>query len=102
MGGGKLERVADSQDDARAMIAQLEVARDWFMIPVVDQLVAAGRLLACDQCYSYRLLPILGGGYKAADRVVLPIREHFGAWGSLYRQIADFPDGAQVKIKVTK
>ena len=71
------------------------------MIPVVEKLVASGRVLSPRQCYSYRILPVLGGSYKAEDRVLLPIREHLGAWGSLHRQIADLPDGSQVQIEVT-
>jgi hypothetical protein len=101
VGAGELRRVADSRDDACAKIDQPGVADEWLMIPVVDQLVASGRVLGPDQCYSYRILPVLGGSYKAEDRVLLPIREHFGAWGSLHRQIEDLPDGSQVQIEVT-
>jgi len=102
VGAGELRRVADCHDDARSMLPRPEVAHDWLMMPVIDQLVASGRVLGPGQCYGFRLLPVLGGGYRAQDRVVLPIREHFGACGSLHRQIADLPDGAQVKIEVTE
>ena len=37
------------------------------------------------QCYSFRQLPTLGGIYGAENRMVFPIREHFGAWGSVQR-----------------
>jgi len=101
VGAGELRRVADSRDDACAKIDKLGIAEEWLMIPVVDHLVASGRTLGPDQCYSYRMLPVLGGSYKAEDRVLLPIREHFGAWGALHRQIAGLPDGYQVQIEVT-
>jgi len=101
VGSGKLSRVADSLEEACAKIDKPEVAKEWLMIPVVDQLVASGCALGPDQCYSYRVLPVLGGSYAPEGRVLLPIREHFGAWGSLHRQIAALPDGAQVKIQVT-
>ena len=74
-----LNRVADSRDDACAKIDEPGVADEWLMIPVVDQLVASGRVLGPARCYSYRILPVLGGSYKAEDRVLLPIQEHFGA-----------------------
>jgi hypothetical protein len=99
VGAGKLSQVAASRDEACAKIDELGVARDWLMIPIVDQLVAAGHVLIAGQCYSYRMLPVLGGTYKADNRVVLPIREHFGAWGSIHRQISDLPNGAEVVIK---
>jgi len=71
------------------------------MIPVIDQLAASGCVLGPGQSYSYKILPVLGGSYKAENRVLLPIREHFGAWGSLHRQIEDLPDGSRVQIEVT-
>jgi hypothetical protein len=75
------------------------VAEDWLMIPIVDQLVASGVVLSPGQCYSFRQLPILGGKYTPENRMVFPIREHFGGWGSIQRQIADLPDGSQVIIE---
>ena len=101
VGSGELRRVADSRDDAYTKIDEPGVAEEWLMIPVVAQLVASGCVLGPGQCYSYKLLPVLGGSYAPEGRALLPIREHFGAWGSLHRQIADLPDGSQVKIEVT-
>jgi hypothetical protein len=81
VGAGTLRRVADSRDDACKKIDQPGVAEEWLMIPVVDKLVASGCVLGPGQCYSYEMLPILGGDYAAEGRALLPIREHFGAWG---------------------
>jgi hypothetical protein len=44
-------------------------------------------------------LPVFGGAYTPDNRMVFPIREHFGGWGSIHRQIADLPDGSHVIIK---
>ena len=102
VGSGELRRVADSRDDARVKIDEPKVAEDWLMIPVVDQLVASGCILGSGQCYSYRVLPVFWAAVtRPKGRVLLPISEHFGAWGSLHRQIAVLPDGAQIKIEVT-
>jgi hypothetical protein len=100
VGAGQLSRVAESRDDACAKLDEPGVADEWLMIPVVDQLVASGCILSAGQCYSYRVLPVLGGSYAPEGRVVLPIGEHFGAWGSLHRQIATLPEGAEIKIEV--
>jgi hypothetical protein len=102
VGAGELRRGADNRDNACTRINRPEVAEDWLMIPVVDQLVASGWILAAGQCYSFKMLPVLGGSYAPEGRAILPICEHFGAWGSLHRQIATLPDGAQVKIEVTE
>jgi Domain of unknown function (DUF1851) len=99
VGSGELSRVADSRDDACAKIDEPGVAEEWLMIPVVDQLIASECVLCPGQCYSYKMLPVLGGSYAPEGRALLPIREHFGAWGSLHHQISDLPDGAQIEIK---
>jgi hypothetical protein len=99
VGAGKLRRVAESRDEFCTKIDEPGIADDWLMIPIVDQLVASGAALGPDQCYSFRQLPVLGGSYKADNRMVFPIREHFGAWGSVQRQISDLPDGSHVVIK---
>jgi hypothetical protein len=100
VGSGELSRVADSRDDACAKIDEPGVADEWLMIPVVDQLVASGCVLGPSQCYSYKMLPVLGGSYAPEGRALLPIREHFGVWGGLHHKISDLPDGAEIEIKV--
>lgn len=99
VGAGKLQRVAQNRDEFCTKLDEPGVADDWLMIPIVDQLVASGAVLGSGQCYSYRMLPTLGGAYKVDNRMVLPIREHFGAWGSVQRQISGFPDGTEIVIK---
>jgi hypothetical protein len=99
VGAGELRRVASSREEACTEIDRPGVAEDWLMIPIVDQLVASGAVLGPGQCYSFRQLPTFGGSYRAENRMVFPIREHFGAWGSVQRQISDLPDGSQVVIK---
>lgn len=101
VGSGELSRVADSREAAQARFGVSRVAYEWLMIPVVDQLVASGRLLGPGQCYSYKMLPMLGGSYAPEGRAVIPIWEHFSAWGLLHRQTADLPEGSNVKIEVT-
>jgi hypothetical protein len=76
-------------------------ARDWFSIPVIDDMTNEGHVLDSGRCFSYRHLPVLGGSYGIENRVSFPIREHFGAWGSIHRQIKDLPDGARVIIEAT-
>ena len=100
VGAGTLLQVANSRDEFCAKIDEPGVTDDWLMIPVVNQLVESGVVLAPGQCYSYRQLPVLGGTYTAENRMAFPIREHFGGWGSLHRQMSNLPDGSKVIIKV--
>ena len=101
VGAGELRRAADSRDDACAKMDQPGFAHEWLMIPVVDQLVASGCVLGPGQCYSYKMLPILGVSYAPEGRVLLPIRERFGVLGRLHHKVSDLPDGAKIKIEVT-
>lgn len=102
VGLGELQRVAADQNELHKMISEPDVAREWLMMPVVDQLVANGLELGSDQCYGFRQLPIFGGAYSVENRVVLPVREHLGASGCLHRQVAELPDGAKVRIELTE
>jgi hypothetical protein len=99
VGAGTLTRVAESRDAFLTRIDEPGVAEDWLMIPIVDQLVASGVVLVTGQCYSFQQLPVFGGAYTPDNRMAFPIREHFGAWGSVHRQIADLPDGSEVIFK---
>lgn len=100
VGAGTLQQVATDRDEFCANADNPDVANDWLMISVVDELVAAGTVLGPGQCYSFRKLPVFGGSYRSENRMVFPIREHFGAWGSVHRQIATLPSGERVIIEV--
>jgi hypothetical protein len=102
VGKGSLEQVAQSRDDFRAKVDEDDTVNDWFMIPLIDQLVAAGITLKEGQCYSYKQPPVLGADYTVENTCVLPIAEHYGAYGSIHNQIKGLPDGTQVELKVTK
>jgi len=102
IGAGSLTQVANSRDDFRAKVDEDDNGNYWFMIPLVDQLVAAGITLREGQCYSYKKPPVLGGDYSVENACVLPIAEHYGAFGSIHKQIKDLPDGTQVVIKIGK
>jgi hypothetical protein len=99
VGAGTLKQVAKSRDEFCTKIDEPGVADDWLMIPIVDHLVASGVVLGAGQCYSFQQLPVLGGTYTPENRMAFPIREHFGGWGSVHRQMSDLPDGSHVIIK---
>lgn len=70
------------------------------MIPVVDSLVEAGRLLEPGRCYSFIIPPILGGEYTAENTATLNVTEHYGVYASIHSQIRDLPDGTKVRLLV--
>jgi hypothetical protein len=102
VGAGTLTKVATSRDDFAYKLDERDTANQWLMIPLIDRLVAGGVTLGEGQCYSYKLPPVLGGGYTVVNTCVLSIPQHYGAYGSIHGQIKDLPDGTQVVINVTK
>lgn len=100
VGGGTLKKVAESRNDFANKLDEGDNANQWLMIPLIDRLVARGVTLREGQCYSYRQPPVLGGDYAVDNTCVLPIPEHYSAYGSIHNQIKDLPDGTQVVINL--
>lgn len=63
VGNGSLEKLAVSRDEFSRKIDDGGNANTWLMIPLVDHLVEAGRVLRPGRCYSFIVPPVLGGEY---------------------------------------
>jgi hypothetical protein len=63
IGEGTFTKVAQSRAAFTQKRDENGNANDWLMIPLVDQLVAAGIILEHGQCYGFKVPPILGGEY---------------------------------------
>ena len=99
-GAGTLERIADSRDHFCRLLDEGDNAKNWLMIPLVDRLVAAGRPLSKGQCYSYALLPVLGGGYTPENTKAVDLATHFKVLGPIHEKLKDVPDGAHFKFEI--
>lgn len=100
VGAGTLSKLADSRDDFCARIDHDDNANQWLMIPLVDQMVAAGVVLQPGQCYGFKTPPVLGGEYTAENAGPLPVWDYLSGHGSIHEQLRDVPDGAQVVLQV--
>ncbi len=100
IGDGVLTKVAENRDDFCKKADDADTASDWLMIPLVDRLVAAGKTLQPGQCYCYRLLPILGGGYGVDDFDIKDVAFLYAASGPIHERIKDLPDGTQIEFKI--
>lgn len=100
VGAGTLTKLADSRDDFRTKIDVDDNANQWLMIPLVDQMVAAGVVLQPGECYGFKMPPVLGGDYTVENAGPLPVWDYLGAYGSIHEQLRDVPDGSQVVLKV--
>ncbi len=73
--------------------------RDWFLIPLVDEL-AKSLPLPRGYCYGFVQLPILGGNYVASNVRTFPLAEIYGFTASIHQQLKGLPDGKRVRIVV--
>ena len=98
MGRGTLTQVAADRDDFALKMGDPRHASDWLLIPLINQIVAAGIVLAEGQCYGYRKLPILGGSYTVDNFAPISVADFIGGCGTLHLQLKDLPDGTEVRI----
>jgi hypothetical protein len=99
-GNGCLEKVADNVQHFWRRIGEDQSANNWLMIPLVDRLVASGKLLDPGYCYSFIIPPVLGGGYTVENTASLKVQEHFGVYASIHEQMKELPDGSAVRLRV--
>jgi hypothetical protein len=100
-GTAELSKVAE---DSRSFERHLgtDASANWFLPPLIEKLVKAGKTLGEGQCYTFVTLPIFKEGtYTVENLNPVNAKEHFGSTGSLHRQVRGLPDGAKVRIKIT-
>jgi hypothetical protein len=100
VGVGSLEKVAESREEFACRMDEGDNANDWLLIPLVDELEAAGITLGPGQCYSYLEIPVLGGSYSTSNVKVLSLEDHLKALGPIHEKIKDLPDGTVAKFEV--
>jgi hypothetical protein len=87
VGAGTLTKLADSQDEFFSKIDEGQNAITWLMIPLIDELVAAGIQLQPGQCYSYQNLPVVDGKPTPDNTQVSGIVEHYRRCGATHKGI---------------
>jgi hypothetical protein len=89
IGAGTLTKLADSQDDFYRKIDEGEHASHWLLVPLVDRLVATGVRPPPGFCYSYQVLPVLGGQPTSDNTHILGIVEHYLRCGAVHTKLRD-------------
>ncbi len=100
VGGGTLTRLADSRDDFAAKIDQIEKAKDWLLLGLLDACVIAGITLKENQCYGWKMPPILGGEYAVSNVVPADLSVHYSFLADIYSQTKDLPDATRIEVVV--
>jgi hypothetical protein len=100
VGSGKFARLAESQEHFAQLLDTGDNADVWLMLGFVDACVAAGMHLGPDQCYGYKMPPMLGGAYDVANIEPTDLSVHYSILAQLYAQTKDLPDGTRVRVVV--
>lgn len=97
---GTLELIAEDQDDFVEKINQGDNADQWLGIALVDECEEAGMSLTENQCYGYRVAPVLGGEFTASNLEPTDLLVHYSILGQIHEQIDGLPDGETVNIEI--
>jgi hypothetical protein len=97
---GALTVLAKSKDQFCARLDEPEVANDWLLVPLVDELVVSGKKLEKGQCYTFVQIPILGGDYVVANIAVRDIAYQYTALGPIFKKLREIPDGTKIRFKI--
>ena len=100
VGNCLIKHIASSRDEFATLIDLDGNANNWLMIPLVDQCVAAGIVLRDDQCYGFKIPPILGGQYELKNIEPTDLSVHYSFLSDIYRQTKCIPDGTKVRVVV--
>ena len=94
VGSATFTRLAESRKQFGALLDQGDTATAWLAMPLIDQCVAAGKVLADHQCYGYQTAPLLGGALEVDNLEPVELATHYGRLLALYKTLQDQPGGA--------
>jgi hypothetical protein len=99
---GQLECLADDEQEFGELLTDPDNRVVLFGEAFIDALAASGLTRKAGECYSYEVLPILGGKYETGNFRVSDVATHFRVWGPIHEKIKDLPDGTEVVFEVGK
>jgi hypothetical protein len=100
MDEGVITRIANSRDQFASLVDQANNANDWFLIPLVDEMVANDVQLQTGQCYGFKVPPVIGGQYEVFNISPKKLGEYYAFLADFYDQISDLPDCTPVQLKI--
>jgi len=101
-GTAEVSKLADNQSEFQRLL-DTDKADEWFLPPLIEKLISAGKTLSSGRCYTFAILPIFRQGAYAVENLnPVDAREHFGLTGHIHKEISNLPDGATVKIKIVE
>jgi len=95
-GTGVITQLAVDRDDFIQKLDAGDNADIWLMISLVDECVSSGMVLGPNQCYGYKVPPILGGAYTVENCEPTDLSVHYSLMADICRQVRDLPDGTKI------
>ena len=94
--------VADDRGELDAMSRDQEFLRDWYMSELVAEARTRLGALQAGEKYCLKIPGVLGGTYGGNNLASSTLVGLVESSGHMAQQIADLPDGTQVKLRVTE
>ncbi|MDC7677372.1 T6SS immunity protein Tdi1 domain-containing protein [Asticcacaulis machinosus] len=99
IGGGSATQLATNREDFITQIGNDETADNWLLMSLTNACVASGMTLKNNECYSFKIPPLLGGLYEVDNIEPTDLSVHYSFLADIYIQTKDLPEGSKVNFK---
>jgi len=93
---GKLSKVAESGEQFKRIMGRPKNLDQWFMAEVVQSLLDSGMVLGENQCFGFKIPPVLGGKIEVANIEPTDIAVHQGLLSQIHEQTRNLPEGTKI------
>jgi len=94
---GTFEQVAPDYETLKELLERDDLVSRWLRPVLVKQLKDCQLVLEEGQCYSPKVLPVLGGKMDTANFAATDWEVHLSITGQIHRQVKDLPPGTPIK-----
>ena len=94
---GDLRTIANSRGEFELNATNPDHQNDWFMSEMVYLLREQGVRLNKNECYGYKIAPLLGGGFDSQNIQPFLVNVHQCIHGQLHEQTKGFPPGSRIE-----
>jgi hypothetical protein len=96
LGENRLERICQSIDAFKQLLAGGEFVAAHFLPQVQADFVASGQSLGKSEVIGYKLPPTVGGSFELNNLEATNVSVHFSILGQIAKKIKDLPEGAPI------
>lgn len=97
VGAGSFTRLADSRQHFAELLDTGENANSWLMIPLVDECARSLPALRENQCYGFKVPPMLGGGHSLENVEPLDLAIHYSLLAQIHKRTKELADKTPIR-----